>query len=91
MLQKDEGEAGAYNVHVQGLKRTCKEKKARQGLAKATKSSTYTVGLKESKFPGATRSWQCKTYHGQTWSDLGWLGLTGVTSVGQRLERADRG
>ena len=44
------------NVHVQGLKRTCKEKKARQGLAKATKSSTYTVGLKESKFPGATRS-----------------------------------
>ena len=56
MLQKDEGEAGAYNVHVQGLKRMCKEKKARQGLAKATKSSTYTVGLKESKFPGATRS-----------------------------------
>ena len=24
---------------------------------------------------------QCKTCHGQTWSNLGWLGLTGVTSV----------
>jgi len=27
MLQKDEGEVGAYNVHVQGLTRMCKEKR----------------------------------------------------------------
>ena len=28
MLQKDEGEVGAYNVNEQGLTRMCKEKKA---------------------------------------------------------------